>query len=176
VLCQYTGSGVSYAYQMQISRHSLPRIAPFEAVVPSVIYSHDIYRADRCRGTRIVARILTEHFPRGERLIDVLIDIAKSEYPDDWSHYCDLAQNLAPETDKQGPNISTEDCARRRLTGKDPNAYGLIADFYSSFLGGAPSQLQQMTWEASRLAQKFRDRLVSVSPCAQQPRLGERSL
>jgi hypothetical protein len=106
--------------------------------------------------------ILTEHFPRGERLIDVLIGIAKAEYPDDWSHHCDLAQSLAPETDKRGLDISAKDCARRLLTGKDHNDQGLIADFHSLLLGGTPSQLQQRTWEASRLAQKFRDRLLSA--------------
>jgi hypothetical protein len=124
--------------------------------------SREGHRAERYRGTETVVPILTEHIPRGERLIDVLIGIAKAEYPDDWSHYCDLAQSLAPETDTRGPDISAEDCARRRFTGKDPNAHGLIADFFSSFVGRAPSQLQQMTWEASRLEQKFRDRLVSV--------------
>jgi len=86
------------------------------------------------------------------RLVDALIAIAKLEHPNEWLRYCDLAQQLTPRADKQGPNFSAEDCARNRLTGSDPNAQGLIADFYSSFLGAAPSQLQQ-TWEASRLAQ-----------------------
>ena len=101
---------------------------------------------------------------RGERLVDILITIAKSEYPREWSNYCDLAQKLTQEVNEQALEFSAEDCARRWLTDHDRNVHGhgLIAGFYSRLLGAAPSQLQQMTWEATRLEQIFRDRLSSV--------------
>jgi hypothetical protein len=106
---------------------------------------------------------LTERPARGVPLVDVLIDIARSEYPNEWLRYCDLAQQLAPQRkDEQGRNISREGCARIRLSSRDPNTHALIADFCSSLLGEAPSQLQEMTWEASRLAGVFRDRLLSM--------------
>jgi hypothetical protein len=99
---------------------------------------------------------------RGERLVDVLIAIARSEYPNEWSHYCDLAQKLAQEINKQAFEFSTEDCAQRRLNGKDRDRLGLIADFHLSLAGAPPSKLQQMTWEATGLEHKFRDRLISA--------------
>jgi len=99
---------------------------------------------------------------RGEHLVDILITNAKSEYPHEWSKYCDLAQKLAQEINEEAREFSAEDCARRRLGGHDRDKHGLIADFYSQLAGAAPSQLQKMTWEASRLEQIFRDRLISL--------------
>jgi hypothetical protein len=107
---------------------------------------------------------MTEPPSRGERLVDILITIARSEYPQEWSHYCELARKLAQEIDKQALEPSAEDCARRRLAGQDRNVHGhgLIADFYSQLLGGAPTQFQLMTWEATPLEHLFRDRLISM--------------
>jgi hypothetical protein len=99
---------------------------------------------------------------RGEHLVEILIAIARSEYPDEWSQFRDLTQKLGQEINEQALEFSVEDCARRWLTGHDRNVHGLIADFYSQMAGAAPSQLQEMTWEASRLEQLFRDRLISL--------------
>jgi hypothetical protein len=107
---------------------------------------------------------MTEPPSRGQLLVDILISIARSEYPHEWSHYCELARKLAQEVNERALEFSAEDCARRCLTGHDRNVHGhgLIAGVYSQLLGAAPSQLQQMTWEATRLEQIFRDRLISV--------------
>ena len=78
------------------------------------------------------------------------------------SKYCDLAQKLAQETNERAREFSAEDCARRRLAGNDRDKHGLIADFYLQLAGAAPSQIQKLTWEASRLEQIFRDRLISL--------------
>ena len=99
---------------------------------------------------------------RGEHLVEILIAIARSEYPDEWSKYCDLAQKLAQEINEEAREFSAQDCARRRLAGNDRDNHGLIADFYLQLAGAAPSQLQKLTWEASRLEQIFRDRLISL--------------
>jgi hypothetical protein len=99
---------------------------------------------------------------RGEHLVEILIAIARSEYPDEWSKYCDLAHKLAQEINKEALGFSAEDCARRRLAGHDQDKHGLIADFYALMAGAAPSRLQQMTWEASRLQNIFHDRLISL--------------
>lgn len=99
---------------------------------------------------------------RGEHLVEILIAIARSEYPDEWSKYCDLAQKLAQEINEEAREFSAQDCARRRLAGHDQDNHGLIADFYSLMAGAAPSRLQQMTWEASRLRDIFLDRLISL--------------
>src|SRR5262249_15220891 len=43
---------------------------------------------------------------RGERLVDILITISRSEYPHEWSHYCELARKLAQEVNKQALEFS----------------------------------------------------------------------
>jgi hypothetical protein len=99
---------------------------------------------------------------RGEHLVDVLIAIAKSDYPQEWSRYGELAQKLAQEVEEQAIEFSAEDCARRLLIGhyRCVLGHGLTAGMLSQLLGGEPSELQKMTWEATRLEQIFRDRLI----------------
>jgi hypothetical protein len=101
---------------------------------------------------------------RGEHLVDILIAIAKSEYPHEWSRYGELAKKLAQEADEHSIEFSAEDCARRLLIGhhRDVLGHALMADFYSQLIGGDPSELQKMTWEATRLQQIFRDRQLKL--------------
>ena len=54
---------------------------------------------------------MTEPPSRGERLVDILISIARSEYPHEWSHYCELARKLAQEVNERALEFSAEDCA-----------------------------------------------------------------
>src|SRR3954454_21549970 len=94
---------------------------------------------------------------RGEHLVEILITIARSKFPDEWSKYCDLAQKLAQEINEEAREFSAEDCARGRLAGNDRDRHALIPYFYLQLAGAAPSQLQKLTWEESRLEQIFRD-------------------
>ena len=106
---------------------------------------------------------MIEH-SRGERLIDLLITIARSEYPSEWSRFCELAQDLTLEANRQAIGLSAEDYGRRLLAHCDRAilGQGLIGDFYGQLVGAAPSQLQLTTWEATRLEQIFRERLTSA--------------
>jgi hypothetical protein len=53
---------------------------------------------------------------RGEHLVDILITNAKSEYPHEWSKYCDLAQKLAQEINEKRAN------SQRRIVPGDGSA------------------------------------------------------
>jgi len=101
---------------------------------------------------------------RGEHLVDILIAIARSEYAQEWSRYCELAQKLAQEAGEKAAEFSPEDCARRLLIGcyHGVLGHGLTAGMLSQLLGGDPSEFQQTTWEATGLEQIFRDRLLSL--------------
>jgi hypothetical protein len=55
---------------------------------------------------------MIEH-SRGERLIDLLITIARSEYPSEWSRYCELARDLTLEANRQAIGL------QRRITAGD---------------------------------------------------------
>ncbi|MDR3486297.1 MAG: hypothetical protein P4M05_15500 [Bradyrhizobium sp.] len=101
---------------------------------------------------------------RGEHLVDILIAIAKSEYAQGWSRYGELAQKLAQEAGEKAIELSAEDCARRLLVGHYSGVlgHGLTAGMLSQLLGGDPSEFQQTTWEATRLEQIFRDRMLSL--------------
>jgi hypothetical protein len=85
--------------------------------------------------------------------VDALIAIAKSECPEQWSRYCDLATQLGYET--------ADDCIRKRLAGNDRNRDGVLGDFYANLLGEPPSELQRATWEATKLERILRDRLIA---------------
>jgi hypothetical protein len=101
--------------------------------------------------------------------IDAVIEMAKSDCPNKWSRYCELAQKLAQQSGQTG--LSREDAARKRLAGDGTVDQQQIAaangweSFNSQLRGGPakpPSEFQMMFSEAQRLEQLFRIQLASA--------------
>jgi hypothetical protein len=92
--------------------------------------------------------------PIGLTPIEAVIEVVKSDCPEEWARYCDLAVQLAQ---RKQPTISPEEAARQLLA-----AHSKLFDQKLAVgrLSMPPIELEKMLAETEELQGLFRDRLV----------------
>jgi hypothetical protein len=98
--------------------------------------------------------------------IEALIEVVKSDSPNEWARYCDLAHQLAQE---DGPTeISQEDAGRRNLAANSKRLHqkdkSHLVRLFNRGLAGGPAmpltKFEIMAAETQNFEGQFRDRLL----------------
>jgi hypothetical protein len=87
--------------------------------------------------------------------IEAVIEVVKSDCPEEWARYCDLAVRLAQR--KQPTEISPEEAARQLLAAHSKLFHQKLA---FGRLSTPQIELEKMLAETEELQGLFRDRLV----------------